>query len=222
MKCSVIVPSCDDSKIRAFANSLAKHEPDMDPSQLVVVSDGLSDQTRKILDGVKWVEGRKPFVFAKAINDGARAASGDDLLIVGDDVRFQTVEMIRRLQSLSGGCAAIVPQVSGSGAPSSVCGQPAQLLGSQERTAQWIAFICVYIPRAAWNQVGELDEQFVGYGYDDVDWCLRAREYGPLRIDRGSWVLHAHQSSYRSQPDWIARYDQNRQLFERKWKGEAA
>jgi GT2 family glycosyltransferase len=75
----------------------------------------------------------------------------------------------------------------------------------------------VYIPRRIWDVVGGLDERFVGYGYDDVDWSLRSSPYGPLKIDHSQRVIHSDNSSFRRTDSWMELYKQNLGIFEEKW-----
>ena len=213
---SVIIPSCSDEKVIDCVYSLAEMHPELSLDQIVVVSDGLSMPTRGPIISVRWREGKKPFVFAEAINAGVRAAiPGSDIVILGDDVRFETSHGLGALSRASVGAAIVVPEVIG------CCGQPAQQKGATRATADWLAFICAYIPRHAWEAVGELDERFVGYGYDDVDWCRRARGYGELKVDHSVTVRHLPQSSFRSQPGWATGYRENRALYDAKWAEHA-
>lgn len=210
---SVIIPSCTDAKVLDCVASLIETHPDIRCDQIVIVDDGLSWRTRVKLRGVTWVKGKRPFVFARAINMGAAAIDpASDLVILGDDVRFETPHALDRLAAAVDGSAAIAPEVVG------VCGQPAQRAGTFTPTADWLAFICAYIPRRAWDAVGPLDERFVGYGYDDVDWCKRAQEYRHLRVAHEVRVVHTQESSYRNREDWKARYEENRVIFEEKWR----
>jgi hypothetical protein len=211
---SVVVPSATDDNVCEFVESLISSHPSFEdhPERIVIVSDGLSRETRRHLKGVTWVKGKKPFIFARAINQGVRAAGTDDILICGDDVRFATNNLVDRLQTLSGGAAAISPKIIGR------VGQPAQHLDSDAVTAEWLAFICVFITREAWNQVGELDERFTGYGCDDVDWCRRATALGlELQIDLGSRVVHAENGSFHVMPNQVNLWEQNNQILEAKW-----
>jgi hypothetical protein len=209
---TVIVPSRSDEKILDFVANLLEAQPEILPDQIVVVSDGLSEETRDALCDVTWVEGKSPFVYPRAINMGAAAADPDsDLVFLGDDVRLIAPYAIEHLQRRSGDAAAVAPEVVG------VCGQPAQRVGSPLSEADWLTFVCAYIPRRVWDAVGPLDERFVGYGYDDMDWCVRAKEHGPFRVFHDIRVLHREDSSYRSQDDWEAKYKQNLKIFEDKW-----
>jgi GT2 family glycosyltransferase len=62
-----------------------------------------------------------------------------------------------------------------------------------------------------------MDEQFTGYGYDDVDWCIRAIQHGYFLIDRGSIVRHIDDSCFRSDPGWAESYARNEALLREKW-----
>ncbi len=163
-----------------------------------------------------WCDGRRPFVFAEAINAGAAAAGNTDLLICGDDVRFASPLMVDQLQARSRGVAAIAPEVVGA------CGLPEQRAGYTETRTDWLTFICIYIPRAAWDAIGGLDERFKGYGCDDLDWSLRARAYGPLVIDHGVSVTHEAHSSYRSLLNWQHLYERNKVVLRDKYREVAA
>jgi GT2 family glycosyltransferase len=215
---AVIIPSKSDAAIIDCVSSLVSYHPEITPDQIVVVDDGLSDRALSILEDVTVIRGTKPFVFARAMNQGARAEPERDIVFLGDDVRFFMKGTIDALAVQSEGIAAISPEVIG------VCGQPAQRAGSTETSAPWLAFICTYIPRKAWGTVGELDERFTGYGYDDVDWCSRASEHGlQCIVDHDLRVGHIGMSSYRTLDNWRELYQQNHSIFEAKWfKGEMA
>jgi GT2 family glycosyltransferase len=209
---SVLIPSCSDGKILECIRSLLAENASARPHNIVAISDGLSSKTRRRLRGVRWVKGKKPFVFAEAINAGARAAAaGSDLVILGDDVRFATPDTIDTLARASAGASIVAPEVIG------LCGQSAQRAGATAETAAWLAFICAYIPRRVWDAVGGLDERFTGYGYDDVDWCKRAAPFGEARVAHDVTVRHLDASSFRSNPNWTGLYRKNQTLFEQKW-----
>lgn len=215
MSWTVIIPSCDDEKIIDCVDALSATHRGIRPEQVVIVSDGLAQETRERLRGtwgVEWAEGAKPFIFARAVNMGVLASPlGSDIVILGDDVRFETHGGIDKLAAASEGAAVVAPEVIGE------CGQQAQRAGSGVDTADWLAFICAYIPRAAWDAVGPLDERFVGYGYDDADWCLRAKGHGEIRVAHDVTVRHLPASSYRRGADCAPKYKANRSLFLEKW-----
>lgn len=52
---------------------------------------------------------------------------------------------------------------------------------STTQTVDWVAGTCLVARRAAWEQIGLLDEAFFMY-FEDNDWCLRMRQRG--------WVIY--------------------------------
>lgn len=211
MSWRVVIPSKDDRNIMECVCNLIETHPDITPDQIVVVDDGLSRETRLELCDVSRVRGKSPFVFARNINLGVECAKDGDVIIMGDDVRVVTPGMFDTLASRSNGVSAIAPEVLGK------CGQKGQFAGAASTMATWLAFICVYIPRRVWEAVGGLDESFIGYGYDDMDWSLRSFAFGPLKIDHTQRVVHRHQSSFRNIDGWKDLYKQNLDVFEAKW-----
>src|SRR5262249_28110124 len=86
-----------------------------------------------------------------------------------------------------------------------------------------LAFVCVYIPRAAFKRLGGLDERFSGYGFDGNDYCARARPAGlELAVCDGCVVEHGVlPPTFRSRPDWRTLSKQNEQLYVEKWRAVA-
>lgn len=50
---------------------------------------------------------------------------------------------------------------------------------SQDRVVAATTFAAVLIERALWDSLGGLDEEYI-YSYEDIDYCLRAREVGAV------------------------------------------
>jgi GT2 family glycosyltransferase len=211
-----VVPSKSDAKIHDFLNSLISTHSRPEHWKIVGVSDGLSDYMKEIWSKeVAWVEGKQPFVYATAINRGVEAALPDsDIVICGDDIRFFQQDTIHALCFESKGRDVVAPEIQG------VCGQLGQHVGSTQNVVDWLTFNCVYIPRHVWNAVGPLDERFIGYGYDDVDWCIRSQGHTTLRVDHSVRVEHIDDSSFRSEPNWMERYRQNEMLIKQKYQDE--
>ncbi|MCM8787823.1 MAG: glycosyltransferase, partial [Candidatus Omnitrophica bacterium] len=46
----------------------------------------------------------------------------------------------------------------------------------EPKTVEFLAGGCLLVSRSAWKLVGELDENFYLYGWEDADWCKRAKE----------------------------------------------
>ena len=126
-------------------------------------------------------EGQHPFCFAQACNIGIRQAQkmfpGFDVVLMNDDILMETPRGLAELSVQWLDYAVVSPLVRGPAMPQH------QLTGRQAAEIQnvaWVPFACVYIRRAALEAIGLLDEQFRPGGYEDNDWCRRARSAGFL------------------------------------------
>jgi hypothetical protein len=128
-------------------------EPEI-PKLLVRSGDEIQPQETL---GWSVVQGDEPFIFARNMNLGWRITGHSDVIIAGDDVRFETpfVEMLQRVAYSDPTIGFAVPELGGAS-----------------------AFVCAYIKRALINQVGDMDEQFDGYGYEDNDYYRRFEALG--------------------------------------------
>jgi len=90
-------------------------------------------------------------------------------------------------------------------------------LRTELRTAN---FFCVMIPRAVWNQVGELDENF-GIGlFEDDDYAMRVRAAGyQVACAEDVFVHHHASASIGALPSeaYSELFNRNRRYFESKW-----
>lgn len=161
-----------------LADSIDKHETHSS-RKIVVTSCGAKIER----DGWEVIEGVEPFVFSRNLNLGIYAAGSDDVLCVNDDVQF-TSPLIESLSDVSyeNKASIVSPQVLGDGIGNSIAKASHALSGRWQESIEYVPFVCVYIRRSILDVVGGLDESFVGYGGDDVDFCFRARPYGRFFI----------------------------------------
>lgn len=103
------------------------------------------------------IQGPDPFIYARNVNLGVKAALDDDVLLIGDDVRLYTSFFVETLQELA---------------------YSDPLIGIATPNLGQSPFVCGYIKRSVWDAVGEMDERFDGYGKDDSDWCRRMEALG--------------------------------------------
>ena len=143
--------------------------------------------------GWELLQGPVKFSMAGNANLGWRAVPTDhDILYVGDDVRFLEYYTIDRLRK-----AAYSDRLIGLLSPKIIGGADNALQTSPPSTGivyseRHLALICTYIKREVINKVGYLDDvTFVGYGFDDVDYCRRVRMAGfRLAIEPNIAVQH--------------------------------
>lgn len=216
MSFSVIIPSKNPNNLIECVRSIRKHEPGLEPEKIICVDDGARAGAAGETRGIAWVDGIKPFVYARNANIGIRAALDDDVFLMNDDARLLTAGGFSRLRAecLRMGLGAVSAAITGD------VGNLAQLPADAEgirREARMVCFVCVFIPRATIARVGMLDERFVAYGFDDDDYCLRIRQAGlQLGIFDGCRVEHGRlPSTFRTAGS--APLEPNRRIFAEKW-----
>jgi GT2 family glycosyltransferase len=185
--------------------------------RIIVIDDGLERRR----EDCAYVSGIKPFVYSRAINQGIKAAGSNDVILLNDDATLLTE---KGLSALWWECernekiGLLSAAVDGT-----VCNPNQEPKGSKKlrREHTIVAFICVYIPRRTIDQVGLLDERYIGYGEDDRDYCKRVLMAGlQLQISDGCVVDHSDESrcSFRTQEDYDEIYGVNRRLYLEKWR----
>jgi hypothetical protein len=194
---ALLIPTRTDEYFIRLWSSLNRREPGWEERCVMVLGDnGLAMHYGH--PGVLQVElPPEPFVFAKAINACAAAVSPEhDLMVLNDDTTFESDQPITTLQRILereraiGKVGLISPRITGG------CGNPDQQalvpLGRMLLTNIALCFIGVAIPRETWDKVGPLDERFIEYGCDDVDYALRVQEVGLELGVTSDVVLHHH------------------------------
>jgi len=216
---AVVIPSANAKNLLACVRALVVGG--VDPGSLILVDDGARAEAQPGVGPVTWITGIKPFVYARNVNLGITAAAGRDIVIVGDDVElitpggFDLLAETARSRSSAGVVSAAVRGVVGNGNQSD---DPSR--GAAPRSeADSLAFVCVYVPRAALDEIGALDERFDGYGCEDVDFCWRALEAGrELLVDPRCVVGHGRlPSSFRTKPNIGDLDRRGRDKLREKW-----
>jgi len=214
MSLSVIIPSRNFANLRACVTGL--HNADQ-VSRLIIIDDALAEsgyhaqssdyELGACLDGSTILPCVKPFVFARAINQGIAAAGIDDVVLLNDDALLETPGGFTAMQQW---CqehpeyGLLSARVKGLSNP--VHAWPAWPHVWPREVAEVpvcevsraIPFVCVYIPRRVLDCVGPLDERFTGeiagekvYGGEDDDYCYRIRKAGyKLGVFNGCVVDH--------------------------------
>lgn len=161
---------------------------------------------------------QQKFIYSKAANAGITASSPKDIILVNDDVRLTDDNFFHRLFELAysdpsigilspiinGGCGNVYMDAN----------RVQDTWGSQRLmyrpglSHDYISFVCVYIKRQLVDEIGLLDENFVGYGKDDADYCIRAVSAGwKIAITRLLKVNHGiGGSNYVRGKNWNTSY----------------
>jgi GT2 family glycosyltransferase len=226
----ILIPSNNLSNLRVATAAL--FAAGTDPSSLIVIDDGLPAEAADL--GVQLIPGIRPFVWARNINLGIQAAGSENVVVMGDDVillegRMENLDTIGRSNKLAVLSAAIRYGVcSVANQRPRTCNCTRSSVPDHIHPATWnepkdLAFICIWLARRAIEEIGLLDERFIGYGYDDMDYCYRLRKVGlsmgvtsSVVVDHGSLI-----SAFRSKKGWDKGLRQNAELYREKWGKES-
>ena len=211
MTWSVVVPSGNAENLRLCIMSILDGHPQIERDAIVVVADGVSrSECGHAVDGVTWIEGLRPFVFARNVNAGISARPSGHIVVLGDDgivltpTGFDRLEEQLRLSPKLGMVSA--------GIVGSVGNDRQQFRPGMEFVPEpdMLCFVCVMLRRELIDCVGLMDEAFVGYGCDDVDYSWRARDAG-WELGTSERCLVRHDRTLPSE----FRRNKSREAFER-------
>lgn len=197
MSLSVIIPSRNVDNLEVCVTAVREHEPDM---RIIVIDDGLPWlNDKRWAYTLKIVAGPKPFVFAKAINAGMRAAGTDDIVALNDDAILKTPRGFSIMQEQW----RVNPQYGLIASSLDHCGTPEQIRRGTDGLRElpvMAVFACVLIPRSTIDRVGLLDERYGvnaegqgvrGYGVEDADYSKSVRKAGlKLAVSDSCFVTH--------------------------------
>lgn len=217
------------------------------PHEVIVVDNGSSDGTADRLRGqadVRLVENGENRGFPAAANQGLRAARGEFLLLLNNDVVVPAGWLERLAEALRqrGELGLVGPStncISGPqeipvpygevspghvdvGALEAFAGEVARRIGGGagrlEKVERLVGF-CLLFRRAVLDKVGLLDERFGTGNFEDDDFCRRAAGAGfGAAIVRDAFVHHYGSATFRGQGvdlgNLLAR---NQRLYAEKW-----
>lgn len=194
MKFSIVIPTYNhcDKFLKPCIEAVLKYS-NIKEIELVISANGCVDNTLeylgKLKDDFKYLKlskhlkivwNNKPLGYAKAVNEGIRAATCDKIVLLNND-------------------AILLPQgrhdwlniLNQPFNDNSKCGITCSLKKYSPITQMdFGVFFCVMIDRKVFNDIGLLDEQFEIGGNEDIDFCAAAQLKGyeivqpiPLEFD---------------------------------------
>lgn len=199
---SVIIPTLNGSKlVESCISSFKKTVPHSD-YELIVVDDGSTLEEKEKLrslaarNDLKLVEIMSRGGYAKAVNAGLNVATGSYLLLLNNDVVFQqsgwldyllaTAEAVWNIGIV--GCRLLYPDnsIQHAGGILLTGERYDHLHRNKKGDYPKAGLICdvesvtgalMLIKREVFNEIGLLSEDYL-LSYEDVDYCLRARQAG--------------------------------------------
>jgi GT2 family glycosyltransferase/glycosyltransferase involved in cell wall biosynthesis len=203
-------------------------DPDRPPGQVIVVDDcgpeaALSAwlDTLAAAGRVTLLRNRRNRGFVASVNRGIQAAGTHDVALLNSDTEVPP-GWLRRLAGHAY-AAPRIASVSPFSNNATICGYPTdeggplplgQDLGTIDTVCRTVnagrgvavpttVGFCMYIRRAALDQVGGFDEQAFGHGYgEENDFCLRAAQHGwTHRLACDTFVYHEGSVSFGAAKD---------------------
>jgi O-antigen biosynthesis protein len=159
----------------------------------------------------------QPFNYAQRINWGAKAAQGELLLLLNDDIEVQSPDWLESLAELAQqpgigavGAKLLFPNgklqhvgvaILNGNAGHAFYNQPGEDLGHfcsnvVNRNYLAVTGACLMMRRSRFWQLGGMDEAFP-LNYNDVDLCLKAHQAGDRNVVTPFAVLVHHESASR-------------------------
>ena len=223
----IIIPSCTPDNLRACLHALKENNESERPVCIVTNAEDISPiyyvADESTFPNITLTDyGNQRFNFSRAINLGLDFFKplNEGVILLNDDAELLTNYGFTQLEVVPdayGGLAIASAMVKGLAAGASQHFRHTELSVIQE--PYFLAFICVYLPPEVLKTVGWLCEDFTGYGQEDVEYCLRAKDKNITLVTVPN-VLVRHDgtlpSTYRTRDDLEELAKESKDITERK------
>ena len=233
MKLSVIIPAYND--LEAVLRCMTSVMQTVNPQrvELLVQDDASPHVNMPSLLGNVCQRNPENLGFPGNCNAGALRATGDVLMLLNHDVWITQRGWDRRLldffeltpQAAVAGPTLLFPdgRVQSVGGAFDIACQPFHTaLGAQNpdwepiatpRAVSWITGAALAVRASVWRELGGLDTAYEGGYFEDVDFCMRARQAGYEVWHRPNIRMYHGSGSTGGNPKFM----QNAMLFKQRW-----
>lgn len=242
---SIIIPTRDKPDLLGRAVETLFENANWPNKELIIVDNGSVEQeTFELFERIRSsndvtiLQDDQPFNFSRLINVGARAARGNVLAIINNDVETDDRDYIGPLTAL-----ACEPQVGVVGAKllfgsglvqhagitlgvRGITGHPGMGRHSNDpgpygilsttRRVSAVTGACMFTRREVFERLGGFSEEYV-VEFNDVDYCLRAGAIGLAVVYHAESVLMHKEGSSRQNRPLREQEILDRQRFIRQW-----
>lgn len=215
---SIITPVWNRSDLTAqflFSNNI--HYPEDQNIQWIVIDNGSTDDTGRILAYWKDIIGPRLVTlknaknegFSVACNQGAARAEGDILLFLNNDIQISGDYLTAIEKGLADNPESLVgPQHIKKNTGWNVFG---------DKLISYLAGWCLAMPKTIFNDLGGFDERFSPAYYEDVDLCYNALQNGYELQQIRLPLQHIGEQSGGQFEDKRRITELNRVRFAKKW-----
>lgn len=212
MQISVIIPVWNGAEvIGACLKQLFAQTP-AEGLEVICVDNASADDSRAQIEQhfpqVRLLSQPVNLGFAGGVNVGLRAARGEVLVLLNQDLLVapgwtHAVEALLAEHESCGIVGAVIRTASGTVDHAGAHIDPHTALGIHETEipaqsswpAEYVTGALFALRRVVWEQVGEFDEDFYPAYFEETDYCLRARLHGfDIRVARDMGGTHLFSS----------------------------
>jgi glycosyltransferase involved in cell wall biosynthesis len=220
---TIVIPSHNQlALLKNALNSLEAQTWPLDRLEVIVVDDGSKDGTADFLRSYSGKLQLRPVFHDEAKgrsgarNAGIKAATGDPIILLDGDMEV-VPGFVQAHVETGGGEAVVIGRVRHHpDVRRSVLKHYYQARGAWKRNldanipGRYFLTLNASLPRWAVDKVGDLDENFRGYGGEDMDYGVRLQEAGvQFRISRDALSYHNHLRTLRDALNTVHNYGEN-------------
>lgn len=226
MPLAVIIPSCTDALLHECL--LSMEESEWASACSVIVSDtGLKSENWS----VRRVKSPMPkFVHMVALNRVMDNLTNEDIIVLGDDTKITSPGWFTAVNNLLANWPEGYGMLNFTEEKLLEFADPKAWFDQNRESAnpvplqsdQTLPLCGSIIPRAVYDKVGCFDERYIGYGWDDIDYCVRLLHAG-YKIGTTSVVTFQHKGAASYCAELVDRSflltmsTVNKVLFREKW-----
>lgn len=235
---SIIIPTYNGlDLLKPCIDAIRKYTDRHTAYEIIVVDNGSVDGTAAYCaqERIRFVRLPDNRGFPAACNAGLRAACGDELLLLNNDVTVTTrwLENLRAALYSEANIGITGPVTNYASGIQQVELEFRDMAHFQELAAannivdssRWkevrrIVGLCMLMRRSVMEDIGVLDEVYSPGHYEDDDYCYRARQRGYRLLVCGDVLVHHRGSASFLKTDpvaWKQLLERNRSIFINKW-----
>ena len=232
---SIIIPVRDLPSLTNACLNLIERNTITSEYEIIIVDNGseVPFNVRTRQEQVSVIRNETNLGFPAAVNQGIKAATGDIICLLNNDVvvtdpwlerlcyHLDHADIVGPLTNFSCGLQArSIPYVYNNYEELvQVANKIYNTQGWNNTKVNWLSGFCLLIKREVIDEIGMLDEVFYPGNYENLDFCMRAKEAGFSIVIADDVFVHHYGSltHINMEIDYSNLLDINLKLFVSKW-----